>query len=323
MRDINYLQAMNEAIAEEMIRDDRVIVIGEDVRAGVFGVTAGLLEKFGPRRILDTPISESGFCGAAIGAAMRGLRPVVNMHLGSFLYVAMDQIVNECAKLRYMFGGQVNLPIVFLCRSGPPGNNAAQHSDAPYPLFANSPGLKVVLPSTSYDVKGLLKQAIRDNDPVMVFGNIRSRKSSVPETGEDLVIPFGKGEVKRAGTDITVVAFLHLVEEGLSAAEDLEREGISLEVVDPRTLVPLDMQIILKSLAKTGRLLVTDDSHRTCGAAAEIVARVAEKGWNLLKAPVKRVTRYDVPIPYYRAMEQFVLPNRDKIKQAARKLMGV
>jgi len=322
MREINYLQAMNEAIAEEMTRDERVVVIGEDVRAGVFGVTAGLLEKFGPRRVLDTPISESGFCGAAIGAAMRGLRPVVNMHLGSFLYVAMDQIVNECAKLRYMFGGQVRLPIVFLCRSGAPGNNAAQHSDAPYPLFANSPGLKVVLPSTSYDVKGLLKQAIRDNDPVMVFGNIRSRKGSVPEAGEDVVIPFGKGEVKRTGRDITVVALLHLVEEALSAAEDLEKEGISLEVVDPRTLVPLDTQTILNSLAKTGRLLVTDDSHRTCGAAAEIVARVAEKGWNLLRAPVKRVTRYDVPIPYDRAMEQFVLPNRDKIKQAARTLMG-
>lgn len=317
-KETRYVNAITLALQEEMRRDPDVFVIGEDVRAGAFGYTMGMLAEFGEERVINTPIAESGFCGAALGAAMHGLRPVVDLKISSFMYVALDPIINGAAKVRYMFGGQTKVPVVYLCRSGAPGNNAAQHSDNLYPLLVNSPGLKVATPADAYDMKGLLKSAIRDDDPVVVLATVRGASAPVPE--EDYTIPLGQGVVKRPGTDVTVVATMHLVAEALSAAEALDKEGISVEVVDPRTLVPLDRELILASVAKTGRLVIADDSPKACGFAAEVAAQVAEEAVGSLKAPVRRVTRLNVPIPYSTPMEKLVLPDRDKILAAVREV---
>ncbi len=321
MREIRYIEAINETLRQEMRRDPRVFVLGEDVRQGAFGQTSGLLQEFGEKRVLNTPISENGFCGAAIGAAMNGLRPVVELMLSTFAYVAMEQILVEAARLRLTFGGQVQIPVTFRMLSGTAGHLASQHSDQPYPMFANNPGIKVVLPSTPHDVKGLLAQAIRDPDPVVVFEsfNLMGKRGPVPE--EDYTIPFGQAMVCQEGKDVTVIGFLHMVNAALEAAQVLEREGVSVEVVDPRTLVPLDRKTILDSVCKTGRLVVADDSHRTCGAAAEIAACVADEGFRHLKAPIKRVTRLDVPIPYSEPLEKYVMPNKDRICQAIRETL--
>lgn len=320
-KETRYLNAITEALQEEMRRDPSVFVIGEDVRAGAFGYSRGLLDEFGAERVIDTPISEAGFCGAAIGAAMHGLRPVVDLKISSFMYVALDPILNGAAKLRYMFGGQTKVPVVYLCRSGAPGNNAAQHSDNLYPLLVNSPGLKVITPADAYDMKGLLKSAIRDDDPAVVLASVRGAAAPVPE--DEYAIPLGQGAVKRTGTDITVVATMHLVTEALAAAQELEKEKISVEVVDPRTLVPLDRRVILDSVAKTRRLVVADDSPRSCGFAAEVIAVVAEQLEGALKGPARRVSRADVPIPYSTPMENMVLPNRQKIAAAVREVLSV
>ncbi len=318
MREIRYIQAINEALREEMRRDPRVFVLGEDIRQGAFGQTKGLVQEFGETRVLDTPISENGFCGAAVGAAMNGLRPVVELMLSSFAYLAMEQILMEGARIRYTFGSQIQVPVTFRFLTGASGHNGPQHSDQPYPMFMNNPGLKIVLPSTPFDMKGLLKQAIRDNDPVLVLEsiNLLGKQGSVPEG--DYTVPFGQATLRKEGTDVTVVALLHLVDAALEAAQILEQEGVSVEVIDPRTLVPLDRRTILDSVAKTGRLVIADDSHRTCGAAAEIAAGVADEGFGFLKAPIKRVTRLDVPIPYSEPLEKYVLPNKDRICQAVR-----
>jgi len=318
-RDVKYLHAINEALREEMERDERVIIIGEDVRAGVFGYTWGLRDKFGDERVIDTPISESGFCGMATGAAMHGLRPVVDLRLAVFMYVALDQILNEAAKLRYMTGGQTRLPLVFLCRSGAPGGNAAQHSDNPYAIVAQSPGLKVALAADAYDVKGLLKQAIRDDDPVMVFASVRGLAGQVPE--EEYTIPFGRAVVRREGTDVTVIATMHLAFEAVKVAEELQGEGISVEVVDPRSIVPLDTTTLLDSVSKTGRVVIADDAPRACGVAAELAALIAEERFADLKAPIKRVTRLNVPIPFSPPLEDTVLPTRAKIRAAVRDVL--
>lgn len=321
MRELRYIQAINEALRQEMRRDPRVFLLGEDVRQGAFGQTTGLAQEFGEARVLDTPICENGFCGAAVGAAMNGMRPVVELMLSSFAYLALEQILMEAARIRYTFGGQVEIPVTFRFLTGAPGHNAPQHSDQPYPMFVNNPGLKVILPSNPYDMKGLLAQAIRDPDPVLVLEsiNLLGKRGPVPE--EDYAVPFGQAVVKKDGKDVTVVGLLHLVDAALEAAQQLEREGISVEVIDPRSLVPLDRKTILDSVAKTGRLVVTDDSHRSCGAAAEISAMVAEEGFGFLKAPIKRVTRLDVPIPYSEPLEKYVLPNKDRICQAIREIL--
>ncbi len=316
MRQITYLQAVGEAMREEMRRDPRVFIMGEDVEANVFGTMMGFKEEFGADRLRDVPLSEAGFVGAAIGSAMVGMRPVVDLTIASFLYVAMDQIVSMAAKTTYMYGGQTHVPLVLRASMFFGGANAAQHSDRNYPMFMNVPGLKIIAPSTPYDAKGLLKTAIREDDPVISFedGTLWGAKGEVPQ--EEYLIPFGVAEVKRAGTDVTVVAVASRVQEALTAAEMLTKEGVSVEVIDPRTLVPLDKETILNSVAKTGRLVVVEEAHRTCGAAAEIAAIVAEEGFWSLKAPIKRLAVPDVHIPFSPPLERLMYPTASTIVSA-------
>lgn len=323
MREITFVQAINEAITEEMQRDERVFVMGEDVRLSAFGATAGLLPKFGPQRVRNTPISETGFVGAGIGAALTGYRPVVEIQIASFFWVTMDQICNQACKLRYMSGGQASVPLTIRTVNGVIGSAAAQHSETLYSSFLNVPGLKLVVPSTPYDAKGLLKSAIRDNDPVLFFEHLRlgAKKGPVPE--EEYLIPLGKGAVAREGNDVTLVAIGWMVDLALAAAEELAAEQISAEVIDVRSLVPLDLETILQSVAKTGHVVLVDEAHKTGSAASEIAASIAEEGFHHLKAPIRRVTGLDTPIPFSPPLEQYVIPSADKIKAATQQLMGV
>jgi pyruvate dehydrogenase E1 component beta subunit len=322
MREITYLQAIYEAQREEMQRDERVFIIGEDIEASFFGTTAGFVEEFGPKRVRNTPLSENGFIGAAAGAAMVGARPIVDVTIASFLYVAMDQLISIVSKATYMYGGQARVPLVIRAAMFYGGNNAAQHSDRPHPVFMNMPGFKIIAPSTPADMKGLLKSAVRDDDPVLSFedGTLWASKGPVPEDG-DYLVPLGRAEVKREGTDVTVVAIAGTVPQALSAAADLEATGVSVEVVDPRTLVPLDSATILGSVEKTGRLVVADPAHRTCSAASEIAALVAEEGFWSLKAPIQRVTTPPVHVPFSPALEPQMYPTRDKIVQAVQRAL--
>ena len=323
MREINFMQAFNEAVREEMRRDKRVFFMGEDVQLPVFGFATGLVEEFGPERVRNTPLSEAAFVGAGVGAAAAGMRPIVDISVFSFSYLAMDQIVNQAAKMRYMFGGQISLPLVICGIAGIMGSSAAQHSDSPHGMFMNAPGLKIVVPSTPYDCKGLLKAAVRDDNPVLFFQfiSLGLLTGAVPE--EDYIVPLGVADVKRKGTDVTVVAIGPMVPKALTVAEDLANEGISLEVVDPRTLVPIDRQAITSSVRKTGRLVIADEAPRTCGAAAEIAALVVEDddAFDCLDAPIQRVTRQHVPIPCSPLLEQFVVPDERKIKAAVLKVL--
>jgi pyruvate dehydrogenase E1 component beta subunit len=323
VRELTYLQAIAEAGAEEMRRDPAVFVMGEDIRTGLFGATAGFLDEFGPERVRNTPISETGFVGAAIGAAMTGMRPIVDMSISVFLYVAMDQVVSQAAKDTYLFGGQATIPLVIRSALFYGGSNAAHHSDRPYPMFMNVPGLKIITPTTPHDAKGLLKAAIREDDPVMCFEDCTLWYSKGPVPEEEYIIPLGTADIKRQGDDVTVVAVAGSVPHALAAAKQLEGEGISAEVIDPRTLVPLDWETILSSVAKTGRLVVADPAHTTCSAASEISAIVAEHGFENLRAPILRVTTPDVQIPFSPALERHLYPNAQKISAAARRVMGV
>jgi len=311
-----------EALQEEMRRDETVFVMGEDVEAGIMGKTFGLLDEFGPQRVRDTPLAEVGFVGAAVGAAAAGARPVVEIMFWMLSYVAMDQICNQAAKMRYQFGGQTGLPMVI--RGSAVTGSAAQHSDAVHAMFMHVPGLKIVVPSTPYDAKGLLKTAIRDNNPVLYFeaANLNVTRGHVPE--EDYTIPFGIADIKREGTDATVVAIGWMVPAALDAAEALAEEGISVEVVDPRTLVPMDKETIRASVRKTGRLVIADEAQPTCGATAEIAAVVVEDEdtFSSLDAPIQRVARREVPVPYSPPMLQFMTPSADNVKEAVRKAMG-
>ncbi len=322
MKTITFVQAINEALREEMARDKTVILIGEDVELGAFGQTRGLVEAFGKDRVRNTPISEPGFTGAGVGAAASGLRPVVDIMMGNFLYVAMDQLLNQAGKLRFMSGGQVDFPLTIHATIGAGGGAAAQHSDHPVAPFVHYPIFKVVIPSNPYDAKGLLKSAIRDNNPVMYFEEttLGPMKQEVPE--EEYLVPIGKGDIKREGKDVTIVAVGCMVPQALSAAEKLQAEGISVEVVDPRTLVPLDKEIILNSVKKTGRLVVTEDDTPMCSFASEVMAMAAEEALSYLKAPVKRVTRANVPVPFSTPMEKFVLPNEEKIIKAVKEVVA-
>ena len=322
MRDIGFIEAINEALSEEMERDPTVFIMGEDVRLGAFGATRGLVDKFGPQRVRNTPISEAGFAGAGVGAAMAGMRPVVEIEFASFFYCCWDQVCNQAGKLRYMSGGQARMPITFRCVFGAMGSAAAQHSEVVYPQFLAAPGLKIVIPSDAGDMKGLLKAAIRDDDPVLVFehGRLGFTRGPVPE-GEH-VVPLGKGAVKRAGTDVTMVAIGAMVAKALSVAEELAHDGISVEVYDPRTLVPLDEEGLLASVAKTGRVVIADEGHLRGGAAADLAAIIVDKGFDSLNAPIKRVTALDTPIPFSPTLEEFVLPNEAKIKAAVSEVMA-
>jgi pyruvate dehydrogenase E1 component beta subunit len=294
--------------------------MGEDIRKGIYGGFSSA--DFEDRRIRNTPISECGFVGAGVGAAMTGLRPVVQMGISTFLYSAFDQVVNQAAKLRYMSGGQAKVPLVLLASLFYRGGVAAHHSDRPFALFANSPGLKIVAPSTPYDAKGLMTAAIREDNPVIVFPDAGLWGTRGPVPVGEYIVPLGVADVKREGTDVTVVAVAGGVALALRAATTLEEEGISVEVVDPRTLVPLDHETILASVQKTGRLVVVDPSPRTCGYAAEIIATVTELGdVRELRASPARVTGLDVPTPFSPPLERFTVPDADRVVAAVRRVV--
>ena len=316
-----FIKAMQEGLRDAMREDESVVVLGEDVDRSIIGATRGLIGEFGERRVRNTPISEATFVGACVGAAAVGLRPVVDLMVGSFFYVAMDQVANQAAKLRYMSGGQVELPIVYFTMSGPSGAAAAQHSENPHPMLMNVAGLKIVMPSTPYDAKGLMLSAVRDPNPVVYFQDavLGGTKGEVPE--EPYAIPFGVADVKRSGTDVTVVAIGALVPKALKVAKQLESRGVSVEVVDPRTLVPLDKDTILESVAKTGRLVVCDNARLTCGAASEITSMVAEAAFGTLKSAPQRVAWEDVPVPFSPVLEKRVLVDEDKIRAAVLKTL--
>lgn len=322
MREIRFNRAVMEAMQEEMRRDDTVFIMGEDVEAGIMGKTFGMIDEFGPERIRNTPLAEVGFVGAGVGAAAAGARPIVELMFWMLSYVAMDQICNQAAKMRYMFGGQAKLPLVI--RGSAATGAAAQHSDSVHSMFMHVPGLKIVAPSTPYDAKGLLKTAIRDDNPVLFFeaSNLNALRGPVPE--EEYTIPFGVADIKREGTDVTVVAISRMVHNALAAAEALAEDGISVEVVDPRTLVPMDTETIRSSVKKTGRLVVADEAQPTCGASAEIMALVVEDEdtFSCLDAPIQRVARKPVPVPFSPPMERFMTPGTEDVKAAIRKVMG-
>jgi pyruvate/2-oxoglutarate/acetoin dehydrogenase E1 component len=315
------VQALNEALVEEMRRDKNVVVIGEDAEFSfVFQATKGLLEKFGPDRVRDTPISEAVIVGAGVGAAIGGMRPVVDLNFCDFAALAMDQIANQAAKARYMSGGQVTVPMVINAAIGHLESWAAHHSQSLHAWFAHIPGLRVVLPSTPKDAKGLLKTAIRCNDPVIFLEHklLYKTKGEVPD-GEYL-IPFGVADVKREGHDITIVAISYMVNEALKAAEELAVDGISACVIDPRTISPLDDQTIINSVKQTKKLVVVDEGVKSFGVTGEIITRVYEKAFGYIDAPVKRVCSPDSPMPFAKNLEDYVIPNVQKIVETVHSL---
>jgi pyruvate dehydrogenase E1 component beta subunit len=322
LRKVSYIQALGEALREEMERDERVFILGEDVASNLFGATTGFTEQFGPERVRNTPISEGAIAGAAVGAAMVGMRPIADFTIASFLYVAMDQIVSIAAKSTYLYGGQAKIPVVMRACMFYGQANAAQHSDRPYATFATIPGLKIVVPTTPYDIKGLLKTAVRDDDPVMIFedGTTWGYMGEIPD--EEYLIPFGQADVKRSGSDVTVVGIAGAVHHALAAADTLEQEGISVEVVDPRTIRPLDRAAILSSVEKTGRLVVADPAHQVCSVASEISAIVAEQGFWNLRAPIARVTAPDIHPPFSPPAEAPLYPSSDRIADAVRHVLA-
>lgn len=318
---ITVTQAMRDAILEEMERDPKVFVYGEDVELSVYGAQKGIRERFGRERIWNTPLSEAAFIGAGIGAAMAGVRPVIDLMVGTFTYVAMDQLYNQAAKLRYMSGGQAKIPLVIMATSGARGSAAAQHSDSPYPLFMSAPGIKVVIPSTPYDAKGLMKAAIRDDNPVLFFEPLAllGEKGEVPEG--DYVVPLGVAEIKRPGSDVTIVTVGNMVKVALTAAMQLADRGIDAEVVDVRSVRPLDERTILDSVRKTHRLVVVDEARQP-GLAAEVSARAAEQAFDALVAPIARVTAPNVPMPFSPPLEKAVVPNAERVTAVTAALCG-
>jgi pyruvate/2-oxoglutarate/acetoin dehydrogenase E1 component len=322
MKDLFYLDAVNEALTEEMARDDKVFIIGEDIAVGyggggVFGATRGLLDKFGAERVLDAPLSESAIAGCAIGAALVGYRPIVELMFGDFLTIASEQIVNCAAKMRWSLGGEVDVPIVYRTAYGGGVGAGMHHSQCFDHWFAGVPGLKVVLPSTPADAKGLLKAAVRDNDPVLVLEHkflYKRLKGPVPD--EEYTVPIGKGDIKREGEDVTIIALSAMVQQALEAAALLEQQNIQAEVLDPRTILPLDEALILQSVEKTGKVVIVHEAPVFGGFGGEIAAILADKGIDFLEAPVKRVGAPFCPVPSSPEMEQFYLPNAENIIQA-------
>jgi len=322
VRDLSCSLATAEALAEEMARDPSVFVIGEDLVAhgGIFGQFRGLPQKF-PDRIIDTPISETSIVGAGVGAALTGMRPIIDMHFADFVTTAMDEIVNQMAKLRYMFGGQARLPLVLWAPDGAGISAAAQHSQSLESWFVHTPGLKVVSPYEPADVKGLLKAAIRDDDPVVFFQHKRLFNWTGPVTEDEYVIPLGKALVKRAGADVTILTYSRMTFECMEAARELAKRGIDAEVVDLRTLKPLDFELISQSVRKTRRVIVAHEASMSGGFGAEIAARISEEFFDDLAGPVVRVAAKDVPMPFSPVMEKFVLPQVEDIIAAAEKAM--
>jgi pyruvate dehydrogenase E1 component beta subunit len=315
--------ALNQALKEELARDPSVFLMGEEVAEyqGAYKVTRGLLEAFGPKRVIDTPITELGFAGLGVGAAMAGLRPIIEFMTFNFSILATDQIINSAAKMLYMSGGQYKIPIVFRGPGGSAYQVSSQHSQAMESWYAYFPGLKVVMPSTPADAKGLLKSAIRDDDPVIFIEQERmyGMKDEVPED-EDFTIPLGVGDIKRPGTDATIVARSLMVPTALKAAEQLEKEGVSCEVIDPRTIRPLDINLIVESVKKTNRVVIAEESHPFASVGAEISAEIMEQAFDYLDAPVKRVSAADVPMPYAKNLEQLAIPDVAHIVAAVKEV---
>ncbi len=324
MREITYVQAINEAMSQEMRRDDKIFFLGEDIGiyGGAFGVSAGMFAEFGPDRVRDTPISETAIIGAAVGAACTGMRPIAELMFSDFSAVAMDQIVNQAAKMRYQFGGQATVPLVIRTPGGSGAGAAAQHSQSIEAWFCHVPGLKVVVPSTPYDAKGLLISAIRDDNPVMFFEQklLYRQKGPVPE--ESYTVPLGLAEVKRTGKDLTLITYGRMLPLCLAVADKLAEEGIDIEIVDPRTLLPLDKESLIASVKKTGKALIVHEAVQTGGVGGEISAVIADsEAFFYLDAPIKRVGGLDVPIPYCLELEREVVPTAASITRAVYQLM--
>ncbi|WP_312107913.1 alpha-ketoacid dehydrogenase subunit beta [Brevibacillus reuszeri] len=335
-RKISFSAAVNEAMKQAMRADENVILMGEDVAGGaqvdhlqddeawggVLGVTKGLVQEFGRERVLDTPITEAGYIGAAMAAAATGMRPIAELMFNDFIGSCLDQVMNQGAKFRYMFGGKAQVPVTIRTMHGAGFRAAAQHSQSLYAMFTHIPGIKVVVPSTPYEAKGLLLASIEDNDPVIFFEDktLYNTTGEVPE--EYYTIPLGKADIKRAGSDITIVAIGKQVQTALKAAEQLAKKGIEVEVVDPRTLSPLDEETILASVAKTNRLIVIDEANPRCSIATDIAALVADKGFDTLDAPIKRVTAPHTPVPFSPVLEDLYLPSPEKVIQAVSELIG-
>ncbi len=319
-RQITFGQAIREAIAEEMARDESVFVIGEDVAAAgsVFKVLVGLLDEFGPERVIDSPISEAGIAGIGVGAAITGMRPIVDIMFGDFTTLVMDQLVNQAAKTHYMSGGKLTVPMVLRTTLGASRRSAAQHSQSLHALFSHIPGLKVALPATPYDAKGLMKTAIRDDNPVVIFEDkmLYQEKGPVPE--EEYTLPLGQADVKRTGEDITIIATSSMVYVGLEAADKLASSGISAELIDPRTTNPLDSDTLIQSAKKTSRALVLDEGYRQYGVTGEIASVIADGAFYYLDAPVKRIGAMNVPVPFSPAMEDLTIPNADYVVETAK-----
>jgi pyruvate/2-oxoglutarate/acetoin dehydrogenase E1 component len=325
MKEVTIRDALREALREEMQRDKSVFLLGEDIGrfwGGAFGVTKGLADEFGDDRVRDSPISENAIVGVAVGAAITGMRPVAEIMFGDLTALAMDQICNQAAKIRYMFGGQVSVPLVIRTPFGAGVNIASHHSQSLEAWFMHTPGLFVAVPSTPYDAKALLKAAIRGNNPVLFFEHklLYPIKGSIPE--EEYTVPFGVADVKREGKDVTIIATLYMVHKALAAAEQLSKEGISAEIIDPRTLTPLDKQTIVRSVKKTGRLVIVSEDCKTAGVSAEIAACIAEEALDYLDASIKRVAEPDTPIPFSPPMEQFVIPDEERIVQAVKEIIS-
>jgi acetoin:2,6-dichlorophenolindophenol oxidoreductase subunit beta len=323
-RELTMSQAVNEALAEELRRDPTVFLIGEDVaEAGhPFKVLSGLVDEFGPERVIDSPISEAGISGLGLGAAITGMRPVVDIMFGDFLTLIMDQVVNQAAKIHYMSGGSLKAPLTIRTTLGASRRSGAQHSQSLHAWVAHVPGLKVCLPSTPADAKGLLKSAIRDDNPVVIFEDkmMYAVKGLVPDG--DHIVPLGLADVKREGEDVTVIATSSMVQVALSAADELERDGVSVEVVDPRTIAPLDRAALVASARKTGRVIVVDEGHQSYGASAELAAVIAEDAFWYLDAPVVRIGAMDVPIPFSPVLEDQTVPTPERVADAALRLLG-
>lgn len=320
-RSLLYRKALNEAMMEEMERDDTVFVLGEGIaeRGGSFKVTEGLLAKFGARRVIDTPLAEASFVGTAVGAAITGMRPVVEILFVDFTMLVMDQIVNQAAKYKFMTGGRGNVPMVMRTQGGSGTGVAAQHSQSLEALFYHIPGLKVAMPSTAYDAKGLLKSAIRDDDPVIFIEHklAYTTGSIVPE--EEYLVPFGKGDIKRAGKDATIIAWSYMIHKALEAAEQLAQVGVDVEVVDPRSLVPLDEQIILDSVMKTQHVVIAQEAPRRGGVASDIASIIQEKAFDYLDAPIDIVAGHNSPMPYSEELERATVPQVEDIVAAVKK----
>lgn len=316
MREIYVADAIREALNEAMAEDERVVVLGEDVERSTIGTTKGLVERFGASRVRNTPISEAGVLGACVGAAATGLRPVFDIMFSSFFYVCLDAIANQAARLRYMSGGQIEIPLTVIAPTGPSGSAAAHHSENPHALLMGLAGIKVVFPSSAADFKGLLVESVRDPNPVVFFADLMLLGQKGPVPDDPFTIPLGVADVKRVGTDVTVVAVGSTVGQSLEVAASLADEGMSVEVVDPRTLVPFDTDTVSASVRKTGRLVVVDPGRRSCGLASEVVTKVVEDCWSDLKAAPQRVTWPDMLMPYSPPLEQEIVVGNEDIRQA-------